>query len=132
MGAYLYEKEIDRLQRERAGEPILEVVEAEATDTQAANNGLLAATPSRLIYVRSLIVRVKKYEYPFDRLAHVSASPYGLRRRHTQILIQMYSGEVARYRVKQSSEQSSRERVQALLNAVHARTEDGVVYLAIT
>jgi len=126
--AYLYKKQIERLQRERGGEPILEVVEADPTDTTSNVTGLLAATPSRLIYVREKIIGLKTSEYAFERLARVSATPFGFRGRHTEIRVAMFSGEVARFIVRQSS----RERVQALLNAVHARTEDDVVKLSIT
>ncbi len=100
--------------------------------------GLLVATPTRLIYLIEVppLLRVKAFEYPFERVAHV-ALERGKEREESNLLVrvdvpllrlQMYSGESTQFRMYERWH----DQALSILNVIHSRTEDGVVdlYLA--
>jgi hypothetical protein len=124
-----------QLLKVRRDEPLLEALDAEIADWYMQVPSPLVATPTRLIYVVQA-VRLKTYEYPYERLAKVSLTVgkgwddsdlRTLIKRYDILLLglQMYSGEPARFRLRHWR----RDNVLSLLSAIHSRTEDGVVDL---
>jgi hypothetical protein len=132
----------------RRSEPLLGAVVAAKPDVrdigggrgffgmgESLTEGLLVATPTRLLYLVQPWTQLKTFEYPYERLAEVRLEPrkfidtsrWYWRTDVLELHLSMDSGDATKFRVHDV--RAWRTNAIALADVIHDRTADGVVDL---
>lgn len=130
-----YERNLARLLEIRNDEPLLEgAVAAKLNDvTGGKNDGLLVATPTRVICIWQGWSGMKELAYAYAYIAHAAIAesrqhrPLARDRRQLLLSIAPYSGKSATFWLH---ERNSVQQAWSILRVIHGRTEDGVVDLS--